>query len=123
MAVKNCPDCGGLVSTSASTCPHCGRPMSSVIKIKIERPHTMSAIGSATVKGRIHGEYKEVWKGECGQTAIIQADEPIVDGRVDVLLGSTDPIILYPGKSYKYYQKKIPFIGWKNMLVEVDAII
>lgn len=28
MPVIDCPDCGGKVSTAASACPHCGRPMS-----------------------------------------------------------------------------------------------
>jgi len=26
MSLTSCPDCGGKVSTSARTCPHCGRP-------------------------------------------------------------------------------------------------
>ena len=27
MALATCPDCGGTVSTEATSCPHCGRPM------------------------------------------------------------------------------------------------
>lgn len=27
MALLNCPECNGKVSDSASTCPHCGFPM------------------------------------------------------------------------------------------------
>lgn len=26
MAINQCPDCNGKVSSSASACPHCGRP-------------------------------------------------------------------------------------------------
>lgn len=26
MAARKCPDCGGVVSTKAKACPHCGRP-------------------------------------------------------------------------------------------------
>jgi RNA polymerase subunit RPABC4/transcription elongation factor Spt4 len=26
MGVQNCPDCGGMVSDQATSCPHCGRP-------------------------------------------------------------------------------------------------
>ncbi len=24
MALKRCPECGGMMSSTASTCPHCG---------------------------------------------------------------------------------------------------
>lgn len=27
MALKQCPDCNGKVSSNAKTCPHCGNPM------------------------------------------------------------------------------------------------
>lgn len=27
MALKKCPDCGKLVSSTAEACPNCGRPM------------------------------------------------------------------------------------------------
>lgn len=27
---RACPDCGGLVSTRAKLCPHCGRPATAV---------------------------------------------------------------------------------------------
>ncbi len=26
--LRGCPDCGGVVSQLAASCPHCGRPMS-----------------------------------------------------------------------------------------------
>ncbi len=28
MSAKQCPACGGLVSTAANACPHCGQPTS-----------------------------------------------------------------------------------------------
>ena len=27
MSLLNCPECGGLLSTEATTCPHCGYPL------------------------------------------------------------------------------------------------
>jgi len=34
MALKECPECGGRMSTTASTCPHCGaRNQVEVLKI------------------------------------------------------------------------------------------
>jgi len=34
--MKNCPECGNAVSTRATTCPHCGRPMgASAVRIGV----------------------------------------------------------------------------------------
>jgi hypothetical protein len=37
MALIECPDCGGYVSSAASACPYCGRPLKKV-KPPVSRP-------------------------------------------------------------------------------------
>lgn len=44
MPLVRCPDCAKEVSTAASACPHCGRPMSAAM----QRPETQPV----TVEGR-----------------------------------------------------------------------
>lgn len=48
MGLGSCPDCGGKLSTSAKTCPHCGRPcaLQNEPDLKIKKANT-----SATRKG------------------------------------------------------------------------
>lgn len=43
MAVKNCTDCGGKVSTKAGACPHCGRPMTAKNQTEVKKGNQKSS--------------------------------------------------------------------------------
>ena len=47
--LTQCPDCGGKISTIASTCPHCGRPSSwsNIRSDSFAKPVTLPATGGA----------------------------------------------------------------------------
>ncbi len=64
--VLQCPDCGGVVSPSASACPHCGRPgEAQTIEATGKGPKTMIAVGTGLTivgivllfTGQIPGEF------------------------------------------------------------------
>ena len=112
MAVIKCPDCGGIVSTSAHACPHCGRPMNSVIKVK------MNFFSPKVV---LRSGIDVIWSGTGGDVAIIRTDKPIEKGNVKALIGFTDTMTLYPGKSYMVYEKRM-LLGKALTIIEVDAI-
>ena len=62
-----------------------------------------------------------IWSGTGGDVAIIQTDAPIARGNVKSLLGCTESMTLYPGKSYMAYEKRV-LLGKSLTLIEVDAI-
>jgi hypothetical protein len=57
MSLVKCPDCEKEISSSASSCPNCGRPMSTAIKCpncnstNTEKISSASKVGSAIVFG------------------------------------------------------------------------
>ncbi len=57
MGLTKCTDCGKEISTSADSCPFCGKPMSSIIKCPnckssdVEKISTSSKVGSAVLFG------------------------------------------------------------------------
>ncbi len=38
MALINCPECGKEISNKATSCPNCGMPVASSIKVGTEQP-------------------------------------------------------------------------------------
>lgn len=40
MALLKCNYCGGMVSSSASICPHCGQPVNKNVMSEYLTPHT-----------------------------------------------------------------------------------
>lgn len=57
MALITCPDCSKEISSSADSCPHCGRPMSTSIKCpnckstEVHKISSASKVGSALMFG------------------------------------------------------------------------
>ena len=47
MALEQCPDCGGKVSTLAPACPHCGRPLLGPPKSDLARDSVVGVGGAA----------------------------------------------------------------------------
>ena len=57
MALITCPDCNKEISSSADSCPHCGRPMATSIKCPnckstdVHKISSASKVGSALMFG------------------------------------------------------------------------
>lgn len=49
MPLVQCPDCGKSVSTSAPTCPNCGRPMAAVVVAPMPFPPAPTHGGTGNV--------------------------------------------------------------------------
>jgi hypothetical protein len=82
VALTTCPDCGGKVSDSAPTCPHCGRPFS-VATTKDELSAKSSALtnlGSAPVH-----------KSKVGRTIAIVLGLPVLFFLVFAIVTSQQP--------------------------------
>lgn len=82
MALGTCPDCGGVVSTTASSCPHCGNTKFSVPtgrKVKIQ-----CWCSSKLFSGDLHGYvFQKIERdrfgphpcSDCNDTSYMEVDE------------------------------------------------
>lgn len=125
MALIKCPECGGTVSDSATTCPHCGYPLkkktNTTVRIKINAPE----LSTCTIKMRRANstQYDTVWTGSYGSIATLHINKPeqiVVDQFMGGGVGTTT---IEPGKSYQVVRRNYNLFQSHLVLEEIDLAI
>ena len=130
MALIKCIECGKEISDKATTCPHCGCPISEtnpvgIVKIKLPRTEQISGgwVGLLSSKDASISSYgRIIWRGKHGETATFTVDKVT---HITVNLGTwANPIngFVSPRKKYELIQDY--GFHWKATfrLSEVDII-
>ena len=130
MALIKCIECSKEISDKASTCPHCGCPiseMSTVGIVKIKLPRTQQISGGwvglfSSKEASISSNGKILWKGKHGETATFNVDNTIP---ITIDLGTwCNPIkgFVSPRKKYELVEDYGIHLFATFRLSEVDMI-
>lgn len=122
MALINCPECGKMISSQASSCPNCGCPIANrptTIKIRCLSDDRLVKRMKFSINGRL---LKEV---PIGSVAVIAIDKPTsvnVEIVYGVIPGSPATFLAEPGKCYEARYCKPGLLYWQTQVTEVSIV-
>jgi RNA polymerase subunit RPABC4/transcription elongation factor Spt4 len=111
MALIKCFECGQMISSAASACPHCGAPVpKKMIPMKVERkrlPYGQALGTNVYVDGALIGS--------CGNGQTINTE--IQPGRHNIVINPSASNIAVPGASQSFTVEE------SNKYVEIDFVL
>lgn len=128
MALITCKECGQQISNKATTCIHCGCPLSEMATsgtVRIRMPNNIATgwVGLfSSRRAAVMSNGKTLWEGQHGENASFVIDAPT---EITIELGGwANPVegTVYPRKKYSLIQDTGVHMLATFCLTEVDII-